>query len=170
MLYKFTILKRGAVFLQENLNFFFKGPLGLSLALLKHKKIFIKNNNSHILLQSFNKSLFFLYKKLIKQKIKGVLFGFKKKLKLEGIGYIANLNEKLLNLKLGFSHPIVIHIPLSIKIHIKKRKKLTLLGSDLNEVSQFAAYIRQYKTPEIYKGKGILYFRERIRLKIGKKT
>jgi large subunit ribosomal protein L6 len=170
MIYKFTTLKRGAIVIQEDLNYIFKGSLGFSQYLPKHKKIFIKDNDSHILLQSFDKSLFFLYKKLIKQKIKGVLFGFKKKLRLEGIGYIAVLNGQYLTLKLGYSHPINIKIPSSIKIHIKKRKKLTLLGSDLNDVTQFAFNIRKYKIPEIYKGKGILYFKEKIRLKIGKKN
>ncbi len=170
MLYKDLIDKRKVIFIQEKFGYVFSGSLGLSLQIPLNKKISIKENDSSLLLQSNEKSLFFLYKKLIHQKIIGVVYGFKKKLKLEGIGFVAVLDNNKLNLKLGFSHSVNIDVPSSIKILIKKRKRLILLGSDLNEVTQFAAKIRSYKVPEIYKGKGILYFKEKINLKVGKKT
>jgi large subunit ribosomal protein L6 len=171
MLYLTKIqLKPGVYFIQENNSCYFKGPLGNSLLILINKKIFIKQYDSYLILSTYNKALFYLYLKILRKKMLGTLFGYKKKLRLEGLGYIATLDKTNIVLKLGFSHPIFIKIPETIKIYIKKRKRITLLGSDLNEVTQFAARIRQYKAPEIYKGKGILYFKERIKLKIGKKN
>lgn len=164
------ILKKNFSFFKENSYFFFKGPLGKSLLVPYNKKINIEIIDNFIVLKSTNLSFFNLYKKLIFQKIKGVLYGFKIKLKLNGVGFVAEQDQQNLILKLGFSSKIFIKIPETIKVKVKKRKILKILGCDLNEITQFASKIRSYKIPEIYKGKGILYFKEKVKLKIGKKN
>lgn len=114
---------------------------------------------------------YFLIKKLIKN--------FKttscKKLNLIGIGYkVFEVNSKkskykLLHFKLGYSHNIYYKIPESLNIQIRQSNKLFISGSDTNLVSTSASTIKDYKLPEPYKGKGILYFNETIKLKEGKK-
>ena len=170
MLYTGLILKRGTNFIKENNSYIIKGPLGNSLRILINNNVLIIENKLTLLVQSYNKRLFFLYFKLLKQKVIGVLFGFRKKLRLEGVGFIAVFEDGVLVLKLGFSHVIRVVVPKTLKVFIKKRKRITVLGSDLNEITQFSLKLRNYKSPEIYKGKGVRYFRERLKLKIGKKV
>jgi large subunit ribosomal protein L6 len=170
MLYTGLILKRGTNFIKENNSYIIKGPLGNSLRILINNNVLIIENKLTLLVQSYNKRLFFLYFKLLKQKVIGVLFGFRKKLRLEGLGFIAVFEDGVLVLKLGFSHVIRVVVPKTLKVFIKKRKRITVLGSDLNEITQFSLKLRNYKSPEIYKGKGVRYFRERLKLKIGKKV
>ena len=128
-------------------------------------------NTNFIIIKSINKKYLNLNCKLIKQNFRGVSVGFKKKLRLKGLGYTAEiLNDSVLSLKLGFSHKINIGIPEDIKIKIKKRKILYFLGFNFNQITNFIAYIRSYKRPDCYKGKGILYYKEFIKLKPGKKN
>ena len=171
MIYKLEIYKNENIcFLKENVGYVLKGPLGSSLPIPYNNKVSIVVIDSNIIIESSEFALFLLYKKLFLQKIKGVLYGYKKKLKLKGVGYIAELIDNSLILKLGFSSTINVKIPDSIKVKIKKRKLLKILGCDLNEVTQFAANIRRYRVPEVYKGKGVLYFKEKIALKVGKRN
>ena len=171
MVYRLEIYKnKNICFLKENIGYVLKGPLGSSLPIHYNDNVNIIVTDSNIIIESSEFSLFLLYKKLFLQKIKGVLYGYKKKLKLKGVGYIAELIDNSLILKLGFSSTINVKIPDSIKVKIKKRKLLKILGCDLNEVTQFAANIRRYRVPEVYKGKGVLYFKEKIALKVGKRN
>jgi len=171
MIYKSKIYKNTNIsFLKENIGYILKGPLGSSLPISYNSGVDITIESSNIIIESSKSSLFFLYKKLFLQKIRGVLYGYKKKLKLKGVGYVAENVDNFLVLKLGFSSSIKIEIPKSIRIKIKKRKLLKILGCDLNEITQFAANIRQKRVPEIYKGKGVLYFKEKIFLKVGKRN
>lgn len=94
------------------------------------------------------------------------------KLKLIGIGYkIFEINhiKNLYQFKLGFSHPIFYKVPENIKVTVRKNTLIYLSSSDLKSVTQIASDIRSYKKPEPYKGKGILYFNETVKLKQGKK-
>lgn len=170
MFYNKIYLKKEVQFSKENSGYIFKGPLGNSLKIPLNNEVLVKKNNTFLIIASKNKAIFNLYLKIFRQKMIGTVYGFKRRLKLEGLGYIVTLEQNRLIFKLGFSHPVVIKIPNTIKVWIKKRKRLTFLGSDLNEITQFLLKIRQYKFPEIYKGKGILYFKEKINLKIGKKN
>lgn len=170
-MYSINIFKKKDInFFQENVGYIIKGPLGSSLPIPYNKEIHDLVNDSSIILKSSKASIFLLYKKLFLQKIRGVLYGYKIKLKLKGVGYVAEQTNNSLVLKLGFSLARVIPIKNSIKIKIKKRKLLKIIGCDLNEITQFAANIRQNRIPEVYKGKGILYFKEKIFLKVGKKN
>lgn len=95
------------------------------------------------------------------------------KMKINGVGYRAlfdePFNQKLLTLKLGYSHLIYVRIIKNLSINCFTKTKLCVFGNSYNNVTQLAALIRSKKTPEPYKGKGILYENENITLKEGKK-
>lgn len=101
--------------------------------------------------------------------ILGVVEGFKKVLQLVGVGYRANVQGDKLNLTLGFSHPVVYDIPDGITITMPSQTQIIIQGSDKQLVGQVAAEIRRYRPPEPYKGKGVRYADERIKLKQTKK-
>lgn len=101
--------------------------------------------------------------------IMGVAEGFKKVLQLVGVGYRANVQGKKINLTLGFSHPVVYDIPEGITITTPTQTEIVIQGSDKQLVGQVAAEIRRYRPPEPYKGKGVRYADERIKLKETKK-
>nr|AZL92993.1 ribosomal protein L6 [Peronospora effusa]AZL93060.1 ribosomal protein L6 [Peronospora effusa] len=151
---------------------FFETSLGLlSLKFINNIHFFIKKNK---LLINFNikknkKNILNLYNKLIKIKIKGVLQGFKISLLLKGIGFKAFIDNNNLILKLGFSHNIIISIPNNIEI-INQSNKLIFHSIDYIFLNQFVHYIKNYKKPEPYKGKGLLLKNEKIFQKAGKKS
>jgi large subunit ribosomal protein L6 len=156
----------------ENNNIFFKGSLGeLSLAFKNEISFFLKNNQLIIIInsQKNKKSILNLYNKLIKIKIKGVLQGFKLNLILKGIGFKSFIENNNLILKLGFSHNIVIPIPNNIKI-INQTNNLIFNSIDFIYLTQFVHYIKNFKKPEPYKGKGLLLKNEKIFKKEGKKS
>lgn len=99
----------------------------------------------------------------------GVTEGFKKVLQLVGVGYRANVQGNKLHLTLGFSHPVVYNIPLGITVTTSTPTEIVIQGSDKQLVGQVAAEIRRYRPPEPYKGKGVRYANERIKLKETKK-
>lgn len=101
--------------------------------------------------------------------VTGVVEGFKKTLQLIGVGYRALVQGKKLNLTLGFSHPVVYDIPEGISITAPSATEIVIEGSDKRLVGQVAAEIRRYRPPEPYKGKGVRYSDEVIKLKETKK-
>ena len=101
--------------------------------------------------------------------VKGVTFGFEKKLQLVGVGYKAQVAQNKLNLALGFSHTIDHIIPEGIKIETPTQTEIIIKGIDKQKVGQVAADIRAYRKPEPYKGKGVRYSDEVIILKETKK-
>ncbi|WP_010598430.1 50S ribosomal protein L6 [Rickettsiella massiliensis] len=101
--------------------------------------------------------------------VTGVVEGFKKTLQLIGVGYRALVQGKKLNLTLGFSHPVVYDIPEGITITAPSATEIVVEGSDKRLVGQVAAEIRRYRPPEPYKGKGVRYSDEVIKLKETKK-
>lgn len=101
--------------------------------------------------------------------VEGVSKGFEKKLVLNGVGYRAQAQGKVLNLNLGFSHPIAHDIPAGITVETPSQTEVTLKGADKQLVGQVAANIRAYRKPEPYKGKGIRYADEHVRRKEAKK-
>ena len=109
-----------------------------------------------------------LARSLINNMVIGVTEGFKKELAIVGVGYKAALQGKVLNLSLGYSHPINFQIPEGIKITITPENKIIVEGCDKQLVGETAAKIRRFRSPEPYKGKGIRYVDERIVLKEGK--
>ena len=101
--------------------------------------------------------------------IKGVSSGFIRELELNGVGYKATQKGKVLELLLGFSHPINFEIPEDLKIEVPKPNQIKISGIDKQRVGQIAANIRSFRKPEPYKGKGVKYKEEFIRRKEGKK-
>jgi large subunit ribosomal protein L6 len=100
--------------------------------------------------------------------VKGVAEGFVKKLEIQGVGFKAAVQGKVVNLALGFSHPINYAIPDQIKVTVEENTKLTIEGPDKKVVGQVAAEIRGFYPPEPYKGKGVRYAGEHVQRKEGK--
>ncbi|WP_291947098.1 50S ribosomal protein L6 [Campylobacter sp.] len=107
------------------------------------------------------------YRALTQNIIIGLTDGFSKTLEINGVGYKAALKGKVLELALGFSHPINYAIPEGIEINVEKNN-IIVKGSDKQVVGQVAAQIREFRPPEPYKGKGVKYSDERIIRKAGK--
>jgi len=101
--------------------------------------------------------------------VRGVSDGFTINLEINGVGYRASADAKLLKMQLGFSHDVEIPIPAGIQIKAVKPTEIEISGSDRQRVGQVAAEIRSLRPPEPYKGKGIKYSTETIRRKEGKK-
>lgn len=114
------------------------------------------------------KALHGLSRSLVNNMIEGVNTGFTKDLIIEGVGFKAAVQGQVLNLSLGFSHPILFPIPTDIKIAVTENTKISISGIDKKVVGQVAADIRRYYPPEPYKGKGVRYSGEIIRRKEGK--
>ncbi len=109
-----------------------------------------------------------LYRQLLANMLQGVTTGFQKKLVLKGIGYRAEISGEIITFSLGYSTQISYRIPESITIEYDKKDTVTISGFDKQLVGQVAAEIRSLRPPEPYKGKGIRYADEVIRLKAGK--
>ena len=101
--------------------------------------------------------------------VKGVTDGYTKELEIQGVGFKANLKGNLLDLALGYSHPIVMEIPAGIKVTVTDQTKVKVEGADKQLVGAVAAEIRSYYPPEPYKGKGIRYLDENVYRKEAKK-
>lgn len=106
---------------------------------------------------------------LINNLVTGVTEGFAQKLELVGVGYRAKAEGKVLNLSLGFSHPVVFEVPNGITIETPSQTEVVVKGADKQLVGQVAANIRAYRKPEPYKGKGVRYANENVRRKEAKK-
>jgi large subunit ribosomal protein L6 len=100
--------------------------------------------------------------------ITGVTRGFEKRLEILGIGYRADLQGKVLRLSLGFSHPVLFPLPEGVKVEVERQTSIKVKGIDKQLVGSVAAQIRSLKPPEPYKGKGIRYTDEYVKLKVGK--
>ncbi|WBU57613.1 50S ribosomal protein L6 [Paracoccus sediminicola] len=99
----------------------------------------------------------------------GVSEGFKKELEIQGVGYRAQMQGKTLKLSLGYSHEVNFETPDGVTITAPKQTEIVVEGIDQQQVGQVAANIREWRTPEPYKGKGIRYKGEYIFRKEGKK-
>ena len=115
------------------------------------------------------RALWGTYAAHVRNMIQGVGQPFVKKLQVEGIGYRAEPAGKQLKLTVGFSHPVLVAIPEGITAIVEKNV-ITVSGADKDAVGQFAASVREIKKPEPYKGKGIRYEGEVVRIKQGKKA
>lgn len=116
-----------------------------------------------------HRALHGLTRALLANMVKGVTDGFRKTLVVEGVGYRAEMAGKVLMLYLGFSHPIRVEPPATIKLSADpKARTITVEGPDREQVGQIAALIRKLRPPEPYKGKGIRYEGEVVRRKAGK--
>ncbi len=106
---------------------------------------------------------------LLNAMVIGVTEGFSRKLQLVGVGYRAAVKGNVVNLALGFSHPIDHQLPAGITAECPSQTEIVLKGADNQAVGQVAAEIRAYRRPEPYKGKGVRYADEVVRTKEAKK-
>ena len=116
----------------------------------------------------FSKAEHGLNRSLISNMIDGVSTGFKKELEIRGTGYRGAVKGNVLNLNLGYSHPINYEIPAGIKVTMPETTKIVVEGIDKQLVGQVSANIRFYRKPDAYKGKGVRYVGEYVALKEGK--
>jgi large subunit ribosomal protein L6 len=160
---------------KNGLNITVKGPKG-ELAMDHHPDIAVKIEDNQILVERptdlrHHRSLHGLTRSLIANMVTGVSDGFVKVLEIEGVGYQADLQGRNLNLRLGFSHPVVIEPPEGVSFEVPKESRgrvVQVAGIDKQVVGQVAADIRKLRPPEPYKGKGVRYSGERIIRKAGK--
>lgn len=109
------------------------------------------------------------FRALVGNMVTGVSTGFQKKLQLIGVGYRAQAKGDVLNMNLGFSHPVDYPIPEGISIETPSQTEIVVSGCDKQRVGQVSAEIRAYRPPEPYKGKGVRYADEHVARKEAKK-
>lgn len=146
-----------------------KGKLTLELpklasAEVKDKQVVVNRKND----SPEAKALHGLTRALINNMLKGVASGFVKKLEIQGVGFKAAVQGKVVNMSLGYSHPINYSIPDQIKVTVEENTKLTIEGPDKAVVGRVAAELRSFYPPEPYKGKGVRYSDEKVKRKEGK--
>ena len=107
---------------------------------------------------------------LVYNMVIGVSEGFQKKLQLVGVGYRAKASGKLLELSLGFSHPVKYHLPEDVSVETPSQTEVVLSSHNKQALGQAAAEIRAFRPPEPYKGKGVKYADEVIKRKEAKKA
>lgn len=153
-----------------------KGPKG-ELKLQFDPDITVKVENGEALVerptdQKRHKSLHGMYRSVLSNMIKGVSEGWKRELELVGVGYRVSNIGNLLELHLGYSHPIMFAVPEDVSVETTAEKgknpKVILESVDRQLVGQVAAKIRAFRKPEPYKGKGVRYVDEYVRRKAGK--
>jgi large subunit ribosomal protein L6 len=138
-------------------------PQGITVS-VEDGKVLVQRPND----QRTSRSLQGLTRSLIANMVTGVTHGFERKLEIVGVGFKADVDGKALKLTLGFSHPISFPLPEGIRAEVEKQTLVTIKGIDRQQVGTVAAKLRSIKPPEPYKGKGVRYFGERIRKKVGK--
>lgn len=153
-----------------------KGEKGSS-TLHIHPNITVEKSESEIVVKrnsdiKADRALHGLYRSLINNMVVGVSEGYTKKLEIVGVGFRATMNGDVLELSLGYSHPIFFVPPQGISIVVdtktSKNPILIITGIDKELVGQVSAKLRSFRKPEPYKGKGIKYVGEQIRRKAGK--
>lgn len=151
---------------------FVEGPKGkLNMELPPRTGLKVENNTVHMTRdgdQPRDKALHGLSRALMWNMVKGVTDGFMKKLEIQGVGFKAAVQGKVVNLSLGYSHPINYDIPDQIKVTIEENTKLTIEGPDKMLVGKVASELRAFYPPEPYKGKGVRYVGEHVQRKEGK--
>ena len=105
---------------------------------------------------------------LIANMIEGVTNGYKKSLEIQGVGYKAEAKGKNLVLSVGFANPVTLTVPAGVEMKLEGVNKIHLSGTDKQLVGQFASDIRRVRKPEPYKGKGVRYEGEKVKIKAGK--
>ena len=150
-----------------------KGPLG-TLRRNLVSDITVERDGDNLLIKPSNASkqanaMSGTMRALLANMVQGVTKGFEKKLTLVGVGYRAQAAGEVLNLTLGFSHPVAHKMPEGVKAETPSQTEVLIKGIDKQQVGQVAAEIRAYRKPEPYKGKGVRYADEVIVMKETKK-
>ena len=149
-----------------------KGPKG-TLTQQVNPIITINQENGQLVLTrpsdaKPHKAMHGLYRALVANMVHGVTEGFSKTLEMVGTGYRASVENNVLTINIGFSHPVILTAPEGITYSCPTQTKITVSGIDKQVVGNLAADIRAIRKPEPYLGKGIKYQNEHIRRKEGK--
>jgi large subunit ribosomal protein L6 len=150
-----------------------KGPKG-ELSWNYPEKLKISVNDGTVSIErdgdtKVEKSLHGLTRSIIANMVTGVSQGYQKVLEIFGIGYKAQVQGNMLMISLGYSHPIAYQLPDGINASVDpKQTQITLTSIDKQQLGQVAASIKALRLPDVYKGKGIRYAGERLKMKAGK--
>lgn len=151
-----------------------KGPQGEMSFVVPKELTLIREGNNLIFKRSSNekktRSIHGLYRQLISNAVSGVEKVWEKKLEVVGTGYSVKLQGEDLIFKVGYSHQVVFKKQLGIKYQVEGNNNVTVTGFDKQLVGQVAYQIKMIKKPDVYKGKGIRYLGEKLRIKPGKKV
>ncbi len=149
-----------------------KGPKGALSQRLSPRMSLQKDNGTIVVQRPDNqrehRSLHGLTRTLLNNMVVGVTDGYKRDLEIQGVGYRAAMDGKVLVLSVGFSHPVRMDPPDGISYALEGTNRIGVLGIDKQAVGEEAARIRRVRPPEPYKGKGIRYAGEQVRRKSGK--
>jgi large subunit ribosomal protein L6 len=148
-----------------------KGPLG-TLSRNYGPEVSVERNGEELVFKAADdeaRAMQGTLRALVANMVKGVTQGFEKKLSLVGVGYRAQAAGDKINLSLGFSHPVVHAMPKGVTVQTPVQTEIVVKGIDKQQVGQVAAEIRAYRPPEPYKGKGVRYADERVKIKETKK-
>jgi large subunit ribosomal protein L6 len=115
-----------------------------------------------------SRSVHGLTRALVANMVEGVEKGFEKKLEIVGVGYLAAIQNNVLQLRVGFANELHVPIPKGLTVTCPDQTHVSIKGIDKQQVGQFAAEVRALRKPEPYKGKGIRYENEQVRRKAGK--
>jgi large subunit ribosomal protein L6 len=115
-----------------------------------------------------SRSLHGLTRAMIQNMVVGVTTGYEKRLEIVGVGYLAAVQERILQLRVGYANELQVPIPEGIKVSVPDQQHIVIQGCDRQLLGQFAANVRGMRLPEPYKGKGIRYVGEQVRRKQGK--
>lgn len=155
----------------------FDGPKG-KLELNVHPSIRVELKGAELIVsrpddERQSKALHGLTRALLANMVEGVTAGYKKTLEMRGVGYKADLKGKNLALNVGFANQVVVPVPQGLAVRIDPGQgeitsRIVIEGSDKQAVGNFAAEVRKIRKPEPYKGKGIRYEGEQVKIKAGK--
>jgi large subunit ribosomal protein L6 len=149
-----------------------KGPKGtLTREIVPAIQVVVENDHLQINLAPGHEDMnnfHGLYRSLINNMVVGSSQGFVKKLEMIGVGYRAAVQGQLLDLQVGYSHPTKLTIPQGVQVTVEKNTTIIIVGTDPQQIGQFAAQVRAIRPPEPYQGKGIRYVGEYVRKKAGK--
>jgi large subunit ribosomal protein L6 len=165
-------LPKGVTVKQDGGIISVKGPKGeLSTRINEAMNIAVENDSLVVSRPNDlaeNRAAHGLTRTLISNMVQGVTDGYTRKLDIVGVGFRAEMRGKILQLNLGYSHPIMFVPPADVEIATPVPTNIVVTGIDKQLVGQVAAKIRSFRKPEPYKGKGIKYEGEQIRRKAGK--
>ncbi|MGB9665798.1 MAG: 50S ribosomal protein L6 [Candidatus Cryosericum sp.] len=172
---RLTTIPEGVTVVQTDRLLTVTGPRGsLTLSVPEHIEYSVEENRARFTLDpAYEETLNVMYGTTSAQftsLVKGVTEGFVKRLEVVGVGYKAAVEGGNLTLLVGYSHPVSMKIPEGIKVEVTDNVKIAMTGADAVKLGQFAQIVRKVRVPDHYKGKGIRYADEKVRIKAGKKA
>src|SRR6478672_2229175 len=149
-----------------------EGPKG-KLELNVHPLITVKQDGENLVVtrpddERQSKALHGLTRALLNNMVVGVSAGYKKTLEIQGVGYKAEMKGKKLVLSVGYANTVAMEVPSDVQVALEGTNKIHVTGADKQAVGEFAAQVRKTRKPEPYKGKGIRYEGEVVKIKPGK--